>query len=104
MGSITFEHDNVLVPLQAADIAAYELWKWLDEHYEKKTRHGRFPLQEIVKIPWKIREFDKGILEEMLAHRRGQAISPKIVHTYIQALRPGKTAPPTPSGRIIISK
>jgi hypothetical protein len=58
LGSITFANDKVHIPIQAADIAAYELWKWLDEHYADKTRRGRYGLQEIIKIPWTIREFD----------------------------------------------
>jgi hypothetical protein len=94
LGSLTFQHDNVLAPLQAADIAAYELWRWLDEHYLDKTRHGRFPLSEIIKIEWTIREFDKPILEEMLAHRRGAKPIPRVIHSEIPALRPGKIASP----------
>lgn len=70
LGSITFTGDTELVPLQAADLAAYEHWKWLDEHFADKTRHGRYPLQKLVRIPWKIREFDRPILEEMLEHRK----------------------------------
>jgi hypothetical protein len=91
IGSITLEDDSVLVPLQAADIAVYELWKWLDEHFASKKRHGRFPLQEIIKVPWTIREFDKPILEQMLAHRHGAKVSRQIIHSTIQALRPGQT-------------
>ena len=40
LGPLTFEHDNVLVPLQAADIAAYEIWRWLDEHFDGRPKHG----------------------------------------------------------------
>jgi hypothetical protein len=94
LGSLTFEHDNVLVPLQAADLAAYELWRWLDEHFLNKTLHGRFPMEQLNRIKWKIREFDKGVLEEMLAHRRGEKVDPKVIHNFIPALRSGRTAPP----------
>jgi len=90
LGSITFEDDKVLVPLQAADIAVYEIWKWLDEHFLDKARHGRYPLQEIFKIPFRIREFDRGILEEMLTHKMGGHVDKKIVHHMIRAIRPVK--------------
>jgi hypothetical protein len=102
LGSITFEHDSVLVPLQAADIAAYEIWRWLDEHYLDKTRHGRFPLAEIIKIDWTIREFDKPILEEMLAHRRGVKPVPRVIHTRIRAMKPGEVASPEEFKRMIV--
>lgn len=94
LGAIEFESDEVLVPLQAADLAAYELWKWLDEHYAKKVRHGRYPLQEIVKIPWSIREFDKAILQEMLDRRHGKKVEKKTIHNIVRALRPGVTGEP----------
>lgn len=90
LGSLTFEDDEILVPLQAADIAAYELWKWLDEHYAEKTRHGRYPLQEIFKKPWKIREWDTDVLTELRDLRRGEAGSPKTIRHLIPALRPGQ--------------
>lgn len=94
LGAIAFESDAVVVPLQAADLAAYELWKWLDEHYAKKTRHGRYPLQEIVKLPWSIREFDKAILQEMLDRRYGRKVDKKTIHNVIRAFRPGVTGEP----------
>lgn len=95
MGTIDFSDDEIAIPLQAADIAAYELWKWLDEHFADKVRHGRFPLQELIKIPWKIREFDGGILEEMLEHRRTGKAKKKVVRHVIRALRPGHTWDPS---------
>lgn len=90
LGSLTFADDGAMVPLQAADLAAYELWKWLDEHYARKLRHGRFPLQEIIKIPWKIREFDEEVLSELRDLRRGKPANPRTVRHIIPALRPGK--------------
>lgn len=98
LGTIAFESDSVLVPLQAADLAAYELWKWLDEHFAKKTRHGRYPLQELVKIPWKIREFDKAILQEMLDRRHGKQVNKRTIRNFISALRPGQVGPPVEKG------
>jgi hypothetical protein len=94
LGSITFEDDKILVPLQAADLAAYELWKWLDEHYANKTRHGRYPLQEIIKVPWAIREFDEAILQEMLDRRHGKQVNKRTIRNFISALRPGVVEPP----------
>jgi Protein of unknown function (DUF3800) len=94
MGSINFEHDSASIPIQAADIAAYELWRWLDEHFADRTRHGRFPLAEIIKTPWKIREFDREILEQIVQHRKGLPVSKRIINTYIPALRPGRVATP----------
>jgi len=94
LGSITFEHDNVLVPLQAADIAAYEFWRWLHEHFADTTRHGRYPLEKLVEIEWNIRSFDRLILEEMLARKRGAKVVPRVIRDVIPALRSGKTAPP----------
>ncbi len=90
LGTIRFADDRLDVPIQAADIAAYELWRWLNEHFTEKTRHGRFPLQEIVKIPWTIREFDRSSFEEMLVQRKGGQVDKKIVHHVISALRPGQ--------------
>ena len=90
LGSLTFVDDKAMVPLQAADLAAYEFWKWLDEHYAGKTRHGRFPLQEIIKIPWKIREFDEEVLTELRDVRRGAPGNPRTIRNLIPALRPGK--------------
>ncbi|HEY4356261.1 MAG TPA: DUF3800 domain-containing protein [Acidobacteriaceae bacterium] len=92
MGSITFTDDIICVPLQAADLAAYEIWKWLDEHFGKKTMHGRYPLQEIIKIPWCIREFDKGIFEQMRDRREGKPITKKRIRHFVAALRPGRKA------------
>jgi hypothetical protein len=91
LGSLTLADDQATVPLQAADITAYELWKWLDEHYAEKTRHGRYPLREIFKIPWTIREFDMGVLTELRNHRRGQPGNPRTTLNPIPALRPGRT-------------
>lgn len=95
LGAIAFEDDEILVPLQAADTAAYELWKWLDEHYANKTRHGRYPLQEMARIPWVIREFDKAILQEMLDRRHGQQVKKRTIRNFISALPPGRVEPPT---------
>ncbi len=94
IGLITFESDDMLIPIQAADLAAYEVWKWLDEHFAGKQRHGRFPLQEIIKVPWTIREFDGEILEELRDMRRGLPVNPRTIRHTIQALRPGQTDPP----------
>lgn len=91
LGSLTFADDELVVPLQAADIAAYELWKWLDEHYASKPRHGRYPLQELIKMPWQIREFDKDVLIELRELRRGQPGNPRTIRHLIPALRPRKT-------------
>lgn len=94
IGPITFESDTVLVPLQAADLAAYEIWKWLDEHFAAKKRHGRYPLQEIIKVPWKIREFDREILLELRDVRRGLPVNKRApIRHAIQALRSGRTDP-----------
>jgi hypothetical protein len=95
LGTIEFSHDTASLPIQAADIAAYEIWKWLDEHFMDKTRHGRFPLEKIVQIEWKIREFDKDIIEEMLRSRRGEKVVSRVIHSMVPALRSGRTAPPT---------
>jgi len=90
LGPIAFESDDVLVPLQAADLAAYEIWKWLDEHFAQKIKHGRHPFHEIVRIPWKIREFDRSILQEMLDVRNGKRKPEKrTVHNFISVLPPG---------------
>jgi hypothetical protein len=94
IGPIAFESDEVLVPIQAADLAAYEIWRWLDAHFAAKPRHGRFPLQEIIKIPWKIREFDQEVLLELLAVQQGLPVNPRTIRHTIQALRPGQTDPP----------
>lgn len=94
IGPITFDSDTKLIPLQAADLAAYEFWKWLDEHYAGKKRHGRYPLQEIIRIPWKIREFDRDVLLELREVGRGAAPgNPRTVRNVIPALRPGRTDP-----------
>jgi hypothetical protein len=90
LGSLTFESDEVLVPLQAADLAAYELWKWLDEHFATKTMRGRFPLKEVVKIGWNIREFDRSVLEELRTQRRGGRVDKKVIRHVISAPRPGE--------------
>jgi hypothetical protein len=95
MGTIAFEDDEFVIPLQAADIAAYELWKWLDEHFADKIRHGRFPLQELIEIPWTIREFDGPILEEMLEHRKTGKTKKKVSHHVIRAFRPGRIWDPS---------
>jgi hypothetical protein len=93
LGAIVFESDEVLVPLQAADLAAYELWKWLDEHFAQKVKHGRHPLHEIVRIPWKIREFDRSILQEMLDVHKGKKVNKKTIHNFISVLPPGVVRP-----------
>ncbi len=95
LGPISFESDETFVPLQAADLAAYELWKWLDEHFANKTRHGRYPLQEIIRVPWRIREFDESILFEILDKVHGKPVNKRsTIHNVISALRPGVVQPP----------
>jgi hypothetical protein len=89
LGTLRFADDKLHAPLQAADIAAYELWRWLDEHFALKPRHGRYSLQELVKLPWTIREFDRGGFEEMQVQRKGGRVDKKIVHYVISALRSG---------------
>ncbi len=91
LGSLTFSDDKVMVPLQAADLAAYELWKWLDEHFAQKKRHGRFPLLKMMNTPWSIRAFDRPILEEILQHRKTGKADKKTVLTFIPMLKPGET-------------
>jgi hypothetical protein len=94
LGTIHFADDKMHAPLQAADMAAYGFWRWLDAHFAVKTRHGRYPFQEIVKIPWTIREFDRSSFEEMQVQRKGGRVDKKIVHRVISALRPGQTDAP----------
>lgn len=62
----------------------------LDEHFAAKPRHGRYPLQEIIKIPWTIREFDQEVLLELLAVQQGLPVNPRTVRHAIRALRPGQ--------------
>lgn len=94
IGPITFDSDDVLVPIQAADLAAYEIWRWLDEHFAAKPRHGRYPLQELIKVPWRIREFGQDVLLELLAVQRGLPVTPRTIRHRIQALRPGQVDMP----------
>ena len=91
IGGIAFDDDERLVPLQAADLAAYEIWKWLDEHFAEKKRHGRFPLQQLVRVPWTIREFDREVLLELRNVQRGGTGNPRTIRHVIQALLPGIT-------------
>ncbi len=50
---LRFEDKKLLLPLQAADSLAYELYKDTPRRFGRGLRPQRFPLKELATIPWR---------------------------------------------------
>lgn len=49
--SLAFQDKRVFLPLQAADILAYELYKQGLRQFGQETRRGRYPLRQLARSP-----------------------------------------------------
>jgi hypothetical protein len=63
-GMLAFDDDEVVVPLQAADILAYEMAKYLQDEMKGIEKPRRWPMQQIMSKPGRFNMFTKDALEE----------------------------------------
>jgi hypothetical protein len=63
-GQFAFDDDEIVVPLQAADILAYEMAKYLQEKAKGVEKPQRWPMQQIMTKPGRFKFFTKGALED----------------------------------------
>jgi hypothetical protein len=68
VGQLAFDTDDRAVALQAADLVAYETWKYLTNKSEQPDREVRYPFEQLLKLPYENRLFDRQPLEEMRDH------------------------------------
>jgi len=64
-GPLAFETDDHSPALQAADVVAYETWKYLTNKSEEPGRAVRYTFEQLLKLPYENRLFDKQPLQEM---------------------------------------
>ena len=63
LGAATFGSSSEFVPLQAADLIAYEVFKDMETKARGESRDMRYPLRRIVAGPQKIYNFDERSLK-----------------------------------------
>lgn len=62
-GMLAFDDDEIVVPLQAADILAYEMAKYLQDMVKGIEKPRRWPMQQIMSKPGRFNIFTKDALE-----------------------------------------
>lgn len=70
ISSLTFLDKRQSLPLQAADILAYETWKYLCNELAANPRRPRWSMMELSKIPFKWYYADKDALRQVMLNRR----------------------------------
>jgi hypothetical protein len=65
VGPLAFDTDDRTAALQAADLVAYETWKYLTNKFEEPDRAVRYTFEQVLKLPYENRLFDKQPLQEM---------------------------------------
>lgn len=72
LGSLAFGSKRDLLPLQAADILAYETWKEVSNTLAGRPRKSRWPMSKLAEAPLSSLHIQKEIMRNMMSNLREQ--------------------------------